>query len=169
MATTDAEDTALVCYNGSAELRNVEGVVESNPKRILSINVPKIDILGSPLKVVNKFVRAVVLLENEGVMEKLTKLFNYVNLRIVRYAAIKFAQLSHFKNQVLRNLLQLSSDELKCLKVPLVSVLFQKLNIFLQLVELFDRLWDFHQDTFLTVFAVLEISQSFLLKVTIDE
>jgi hypothetical protein len=55
------------------------------------------------------------------------------------------------------------------LKVPLVSVLFQKLNIFLQLVELFDRLWDFHQDTFLTVFAVLEISQSFLLKVTIDE
>jgi hypothetical protein len=124
MATTDAEDTALICYNGAAELRNIKRVVQSNPKGILPINVPKIDVLGAPLKVMHEFVRAVVLFKNEGVVEQLTKFFNYVNLRIICDAAIKFAQFPHFKDQVLRNLLQLSSDKLERLKVPLVSVLF---------------------------------------------
>jgi hypothetical protein len=63
----------------------------------------------------------------------------------------------------------LCSDELERLKVPLVSVLLQVLDVFPQLFELLETLAYFHQDTFLPVLAILEIAECLLLEVAVDE
>lgn len=60
--------------------------------RYLFINVIEVDVFSTPLEIVDKFALAVAFLKDKGVLEKFTKLFNNVHMRIVRNSARKFPQ-----------------------------------------------------------------------------
>ena len=102
-------------------------------------------------------------------MKQLSKFIHHVYLWVVRNTAGQFAQLSDLKDQVLGNLVKLRPYELEGLEVPLVPVLLQIQNIFPQLFELLETLAYFHQDTFLPVLAILEVTKSLLFEVAIDK
>jgi len=59
--------------------------------------------------------------------------------------------------------------ELEGLKIPLVAILLQILDIFAQLFELLETLAYFHQDAFLPVLAILEVAKGLLLEIPVDK
>jgi hypothetical protein len=66
-------------------------------------------------------------------------------------------------------LVQLISDKLKSLKVPLISILLEESHVFSQTFQLLNRLRHFDQDGFLPMLPIFEITKRLLLEVAIDE
>ena len=66
----------------------------------MSINVPEVDVLGAPLKVVDKLMGAVVFFKYECIVKQLAELINYVNFRIVSDSAVQLSKFSDFKDKV---------------------------------------------------------------------
>ena len=69
-------------------------------------------------------------------MEKLAKLFDHIDILVISDTAGEFAQLTHLKDKVLLNLIKLSADKFKSVKVPLLPIVLQVYHLFLELVEL---------------------------------
>ena len=69
-------------------------------------------------------------------MEQLIKLVHYIDFVVVGNAATQLTQLSYFKYKVLLNLVELRSDELEGVEVPLRLVLLEVNDFFLEFVEL---------------------------------
>ena len=69
-------------------------------------------------------------------MEELAKLFDHIDILVISDAAGEFAQLTHLKDKVLLNLIKLSADKFKSVKVPLLPIVLQVNHLFLELVEL---------------------------------
>jgi hypothetical protein len=68
VATTNAEYAAFVSDHRSTELRYIEIIFQVDSMRDHLIHVKKVDIFGSPLKVVNELARAVAFLENKRIL-----------------------------------------------------------------------------------------------------
>jgi len=169
VAPTDAEDAALVSHDRAAELRDAEGVVKADLMRDILLNVEKVDRLAAPFEVVHEFVRRVTLLQNKSVVEKLTKLVDHVHILVISDPAGEFAQLTHFKNQVFLDLIELAPDELKGVEVPLLSVLLQIHHLLFELVKLAQDRRHFQQDRLLPLLSVLEIAKCLVLEEPINE
>ena len=69
-------------------------------------------------------------------MEEFAKLFNHVDVLVISDAAGELAQLTHLKDKVLLNLIKLSTDKFKSVKVPLLPIVLQVNHFLLELVEL---------------------------------
>ena len=67
------------------------------------------------------------------------------------------------------DLVKLSSDEFKGVEVPLVTILLQVDNFFLQLIQLAQDSRNFKQDGLLSLLTIHQIAQRLLLEVAIDE
>jgi hypothetical protein len=69
MSTADAENLSFIRDERPAKLRNKKIIIENNFLTSLLINVIKMNVLRTPLKVVDELSRAITLLENEGVVK----------------------------------------------------------------------------------------------------
>ena len=69
-------------------------------------------------------------------MEKFAKLFDHVDILVISDAAGKLAKLTYLKNEVLLDLIKLSSDKFKSVEVPLLPIVLQVNHLFLELVKL---------------------------------
>jgi len=97
VATSYTKHTPLICHDRSAELRYIETIIKGYFIRILSIYVPKVYGLRTPLEVVNIFMAAVALFKNKSVLEQLTELFDDINFTVISNTAVQLAELSNFK------------------------------------------------------------------------
>ena len=133
MASSDAENSTFICDHSATELGDAELVVQGYFVRDILFDVEEVDGFAAPLKVVDKLVRWVALLENKCIVEQLTKFVDHIHVLVVRNATWKLTQFPHFKDQVLLDLVQLSSDELESVEVPLLTIRLQIDNLFLKL------------------------------------
>ena len=69
-------------------------------------------------------------------MEELAKLFDHIDILVISDAAGEFAQLTHLKDKVLLNLIKLTANKFKSVKVPLLPIVLQVDYFLLELVEL---------------------------------
>ena len=106
----------------SAKLRYAKLVVKGNLVRTSFLDIEEVDWFAAPFEVMDKLVRWVTLLQDEGVMEKLAKLFNHIDILVISNTAGEFAQLTHLKNEVFLDLIKLSTDKFESVKVPLLSI-----------------------------------------------
>jgi hypothetical protein len=88
VTTSNAKDPTFVSDYCSAEFWNIETIIEGYFVGVLSIDIPKMNRFRAPFEVVNILVTAVTLLQNECVLEQLTKFFNNVNLTVVCNSAV---------------------------------------------------------------------------------
>ena len=102
-------------------------------------------------------------------MEELTELLDHIDILVISDAAGEFAQLTHLKDKVLLNLIKLSADKFKSVKVPLLPIVLQVYHLFLELVELGQNCANLEQDGLLALCAVFEVAESLMLKETINE
>ena len=91
MATTDAEHPPFICHHCAAKLRDVERVVKGYLVGVLAVNVPEVDRLAAPLKVVHEFVGTVALLQDERVLQQFAELIDHVHFGIVSDAAVQLS------------------------------------------------------------------------------
>jgi hypothetical protein len=77
---TDTENPTLISDDCTAELRDVERVVENYLLGVLSVDVPEVDLFRAPFKIMNVLVVAVAFLEDESVVEQLPELVNNVHI-----------------------------------------------------------------------------------------
>ena len=87
MSTTDTEDFALIGDEGSAKLWNHKVVEEDHFFTGLFVHVVEMNVLGSPLKIVDKLSCTVAFLQNEGVVEKLGKFTEYIHVSVISNTA----------------------------------------------------------------------------------
>ena len=69
-------------------------------------------------------------------MKKIAKLFNHIDILVISDTAGEFAKLAHFKDKVLLDLIKLSANKFKSVKVPLLPIVLQVDYFLLELVEL---------------------------------
>ena len=69
-------------------------------------------------------------------MKKIAKLFNHIDILVISDTAGEFAQLTHLKDKVLLDLIKLSANKFKSVKVPLLPIVLQVDYFLLELVEL---------------------------------
>lgn len=132
----------------------------------LFINIVKVNILSSPFKIMDEFTWTVTFLQNESVLEKLTKLFDYIHIWVISNSARKFPQFSFLSNLIFANWIQSTSDTFKVEEIKFCWIRFQELDIFLHFVEIINDACDFIYDILLFLLAIFEISQSLLFEVT---
>ena len=166
MTPSNAKNSTFICDYGAAELRNVELSLEVDLMRSLLVHIKEVDVLAAPLKVVHELTRTVALLENEGIVEQLTKLIQNVNMLIVSYPARKLPQFSLFIDKFLAYAFQGTSDALKAEEIELSGVSLQELDILLVLVQFIEDVCDLGNDILLLLLAILEISKCLMFEVT---
>ena len=102
-------------------------------------------------------------------MQELAKFVHHIHILEVCDTARQLTQLAHLKHKVLADLIQVVSDKLKRLEVPLLTVGLEIVNVFAQFLKLIQRLRDLHQNTLLPMLTVFQVTHGFLLKVAINE
>ena len=169
MSSTNAEHSSFIGDYCPTEFRNVECVAQGNLVGDHLFDIEEMNGFTSPLEVVHELVWRVTLLEDEGVMEQFVKLFNDVHIVVVGNAATQLSELSNFENEILLNLIELWSDELEGVEVPLRFVLLEVNYLFLQFVELLQNHSHLDHDGLLSLLSILQVPKSFLFKVAIDK
>ena len=166
MTTSDTENSTFICNYGAAKFGNVELSLKVDLVRCLLVHIKEVDILAAPLKVVHELTRTVALLENEGIVEHLTELIQNVHMLVICYPARKLPQFPLFIDKFLAYAFQGTSDALKAEEIELSGVSLQELDILLVLVQFIEDVCDLGNDILLLLFAILEVSQSLMFKVT---
>jgi uracil phosphoribosyltransferase len=86
---------------------------------------------------VNKFARTVTFLQNKGILQEFTKLFDYIYVRVVRDSARKFPQFSFFTDQIFAYLFEACSDSFKVEEIKVTLVILEEVHLFFELVQFF--------------------------------
>lgn len=146
MTASDAEYSTLVRDDGSTELGDAERVIEGDLVRHVLLHIKEVDGLAAPLEIMDKLVGRVALFENKCVVQKLAKLVYHVDVVVLGDPATEFAQLTHFKDEVLLDLIELAADELKGIEVPFLAVGLEIDNFFFELFQLSENRRDFKKD-----------------------
>ena len=80
------------------------------------------NVLVSPLEVVDVFARTIALLQNKGVVEQLRKLGEHIDVRVVGDAAGELSHFALFRHKLLGNAIQVSPHGLKAVEIELVAL-----------------------------------------------
>lgn len=151
--STNAKDFSFIGNQSSTELRNQEIIEQDDFLTNLFVYIIKVNVLGAPFKVVDKFSSAVALLQNEGIVKELRKFGEYINVGVVSYSARKLSHLSFLRDKLLRNGVKISPNRLKAKEVKLmILVRLEMSNLLTELVKLTENLLDLFNNLFLLVF-----------------
>ena len=69
MSTTDTENFSFIRDERPAKLRNNKIIIEDNFLTGLLINIVKMNVFGTPFKVMDELSGAITLLENESIVK----------------------------------------------------------------------------------------------------
>ena len=168
VSSSNAEYFAFISNKSSAEFWNQEIIEENDFFTCLLINIIKMDVFGSPFKVVDEFSGAIALLQNERIVEKLRKFRENINVRIVSNSARKLPHFSLFSDKLLWNWIKIASDRLETEEVKLMILIrFEMAYFFTELIKLIENFLNFFNNLFLFMFWILDIAKSFLFEVAL--
>ena len=87
MSSPNAENSTLISDYSSTEFRNIEFCFKSNFDGSLFVYIKEVNVLASPLKVMDKLAWTVGLLEDEGIIKELWEFVKDMDMWVVSYSA----------------------------------------------------------------------------------
>lgn len=169
MAPSDTENSTFVGNYSPAEFRDTESILKGRLMRLNLIDIKEVYGLAAPLEIVYKLVAGVALLKNESVVKQLVEFIYHIKFLIVRYSAGEFPKFAHFVDQVPLDLIELSSDGVEGIEVPLYLVLLNLVDFHSESVQTFDDLGHLLDNALLPVFTIFDVAKSLLFEEATDK
>ena len=169
MTTADAKHATLVCHHCPAELRYIEIIFQVNSMRDHLIDIKEMNVLGSPLEIVNELATAITLLQYECILQEFTELFNHIDIRVVGNPARQLPQLSLLADQVLADLLKTRANALELKEVEVALVVFEEGDLLLEFVELLHHTRHLPDYVLLLLLTILDVPERLLVEVVLQE